>query len=303
MNKRTNRKSSFLRTALFLFLFLCMTCLLPAGSGSVAHAAAKVTLNVSKKTLCPESTLNLKVRGTTKKIRWKSNKASVASVSSGGKVTAKKTGTAAITAKVGKKTYKCKITVKDHNYKEATCTKAGYCSRCGQTSGRALGHNYVASVIPASKEGRGYTDHVCSRCQDSYRNAYTDFQPDPEQVYKDMIALKSKYPTGMRWTNDNSYYSRPLRTLGYGCAGFALILSDEAFGYLPGRDHHDFSDIRVGDILRVNNDTHSVVIMKITSTGVELAEGNIANSIYWGRTMTFDEIRRTGTYVTTRYPR
>ena len=53
-----------------------------------------------------------KVKGTKKKVKWSSTKKSVATVNKKGVVTAKKKGTAYIKAKVGKKTYKCKVTVK-----------------------------------------------------------------------------------------------------------------------------------------------------------------------------------------------
>lgn len=45
------------------------------------------------------------------KATWKSSNPKIASVTSKGKVTAKKKGTTTITAKVGKTTYKCKVTV------------------------------------------------------------------------------------------------------------------------------------------------------------------------------------------------
>ena len=48
-----------------------------------------------------------------KKIKWSSSKKSVATVSSKGKVKAKKAGTAKITAKIGKKKLTCKVTVAD----------------------------------------------------------------------------------------------------------------------------------------------------------------------------------------------
>lgn len=86
----------------------------------VAGKVTKVTLN--KKTLSLEegktSTLKATVKTSGKKpnktIKWSSNKTSVATVSSKGKVTAKKAGTATITAKAtdgtGKKAT-CKVTV------------------------------------------------------------------------------------------------------------------------------------------------------------------------------------------------
>ena len=74
-------------------------------------AASKTTLNYKKKTLTKGQTLKLKVKGTKKKVKWSSSKKKVASVNAKGKVTAKSKGKAVITAKVGAKEYRCKITV------------------------------------------------------------------------------------------------------------------------------------------------------------------------------------------------
>lgn len=103
---------------------VCMAVLLVAPStvpysfGSVTAEAATVKLNKKKATLYVGDTLKLKVKGTKKKVKWSSSKKSVAKVSSKGKVTAKKAGKATITAKVGKKKYKCKITVKSNSNSE-----------------------------------------------------------------------------------------------------------------------------------------------------------------------------------------
>lgn len=70
------------------------------------------TLSVSKKTLVVKQTYTLKVNGSTGKKVWKSSNKSVATVSSSGKITAKKTGKATISVKVNGKTLKCNITVK-----------------------------------------------------------------------------------------------------------------------------------------------------------------------------------------------
>lgn len=125
----------------------------------------------------------------------------------------------------------------------------------------------------------------------------------PTPVYQAMIALKSKYPEGMPWTNANYYaWKGGIYTGGYGCAGFAFILSDAAFGDAPARIHTDFNNIREGDILRLYYNTHSVIVLEVHSDGVIVAEGNYNSSIHWGREISYSEIKQTGTYVLTRYP-
>lgn len=83
--------------------------------GNAADASGKVKLSKSKLTLKVGQARKLSVKHLSKKqkkkIKWSSSKKKVASVSKSGKVTAKKEGTAKITAKVGKKKYTCKVTV------------------------------------------------------------------------------------------------------------------------------------------------------------------------------------------------
>lgn len=128
--------------------------------------------------------------------------------------------------------------------------------------------------------------------------------PTEPEAYNAMIAIKSKYPEGMRWTNDNEYaWKGGIFSVGYGCAGFAFILSDAAFGELPARMVSDFTyaDIRVGDILRINNDTHSVIVLEKHSDHVVIAEGNYNRSIHWGRKLDRTSVEQAN-YILTRYP-
>ena len=74
--------------------FLCV--------GSPVQAAIK--LNQKTLYLTPKKSYKLKIKGTKKKVTWKSSTKKVATVSKSGKVTAKKIGKATIVAKVkGKK--------------------------------------------------------------------------------------------------------------------------------------------------------------------------------------------------------
>ena len=125
--------------------------------------------------------------------------------------------------------------------------------------------------------------------------------PTEQEVYDTIMALKDQYPEGMRWTNDNSYLSEAMRINGYGCAGFAFICSDAAFGDLPARTHTSFDDIRVGDIIRIG-DYHSVVVLEKKDDSVIVTEGNYNSSIHWGRELTRSYLESEGFYVTTRYP-
>ena len=102
------RKRKSLLIGLLLVAFSLV--LLPA---QFTNAASKVALNKTKATLYVGYTTTLKVNKTSKKVTWSSNRSSVASVSSKGKVTAKKAGTAKITAKVSGKKYTCTVTVKN----------------------------------------------------------------------------------------------------------------------------------------------------------------------------------------------
>lgn len=76
-------------------------------------ASAAVKISKKSVTLTKTQSATLKITGTKTKVNWSSSKKSVASVSSKGVVTAKKKGTAVITAKVGNKKYTCKVTVRN----------------------------------------------------------------------------------------------------------------------------------------------------------------------------------------------
>ena len=122
-------------------------------------------------------------------------------------------------------------------------------------------------------------------------------------VYNAMLAMKADFPEGMHWTNDDFYaWYGGIFYGGYGCAGFAFLMSDAAFGDLPSRYIDvDFSQVRVGDVLRVNNDSHSVIVLEKYSGYIVIAEGNYNSSIHWGRTMSASEVNNS-TYIITRYP-
>lgn len=116
--------------------------------------------------------------------------------------------------------------------------------------------------------------------------------------------FRSEYPEGMEWTNDNFYQCHALRINGYGCVAFALICSDAAFGDLPvSRKHSDFDAIRAGDTLRVNGNTHTVIVLEKKEDSVIIAEGNYNGAIHWDRELDREKLEGDRSfYVETRYP-
>ena len=86
---------------------LMTTLLIPAFQAS----AASVKLNKTKIVIAVGQTYALKLRGTNKTVKWSTSSKKVATVTKKGVVKGVRKGTATITAKVGKKTYKCRVTV------------------------------------------------------------------------------------------------------------------------------------------------------------------------------------------------
>ena len=123
-----------------------------------------------------------------------------------------------------------------------------------------------------------------------------------ESVYNAMMAKQADFPEGMPWTNDDYYdWNGMSYYRGYGCAGFAFLLSDAAFGKLPARKLQvNYDTLRPGDILRINSNTHSVIVLQVFSDHVVVAEGNYNSSIHWGRTLTRSQVEASD-YVLTRW--
>lgn len=137
---------------------------------------------------------------------------------------------------------------------------------------------------------------------------YTD---DESVIYERMIAMQKDYPEGKRWTNADeytwSYILRPEGSknpysayIGHGCVAFSMILSDAAFGNIPAYQKSDviYDELRAGDILRINNNLHSVIILKKYDDGVVIAEGNFNSSVHWGRTLTREKVEASDYYIT-----
>lgn len=120
-----------------LVVMMMVTLVLPAS----AATKTKVSLNKTSATIYIGGNVTLKLNGASGKIKWTTSNKKVATVSKKGKVTAKKAGSATITAKNGKKTYKCKLTVKNPALNKTKLTV-----KCGKTETIKLNGARVKSV-------------------------------------------------------------------------------------------------------------------------------------------------------------
>ena len=153
----------------------------------------------------------------------------------------------------------------------------------------AFGDNWAAYadhyLTSGEAEGRTIGVRVGAEQNNNAQTAATD------SIYQAMVAQKAVFPEGMHWDNSNFYaWHGGIYSGGYGCAGFAFALSDAAFGNAPARMHYDPGAVKVGDIVRMNNDTHSVIVLEVNSDHVIIAEGNYNSSIHWGRKISKAEL-------------
>ena len=129
----------------------------------------------------------------------------------------------------------------------------------------------------------------------------------PENISATLLAYKNVYPEGMRWTGNENVYYWDSSILGYGlygydCVAFAMILSDGVFGHNPVIEYKEPGLIRTGDILRISNDSHSVIVTGVNADGsVRIAEGNYNKSVHWDRVLSKEYLDKNFSYGWTRY--
>lgn len=170
---------------LIMFSLALMVSTVSVLADSVQVEAATIKLNKTKATVNENKQIKLQVKNPTSKVKWTTNKKSVVKIkaTSGKKkqtvtLLGVKKGTATVTAQVGTKKLKCKVTVKHvHKWQAATCTMPKICS-CGNVAGTPLGHNFSAATCTEGSKctrcnllgtvalGHNYVDGFCSRCKD-----------------------------------------------------------------------------------------------------------------------------------------
>lgn len=98
--------------ALLVLGMICGSLSLNPDTAIIQEAyAAKVKMSKTLLTLTKGKSSKLSIKGTKKKAKWSSSNKKIATVSSKGKVSAKKAGSCTVTAKVKGKKYRCRVIV------------------------------------------------------------------------------------------------------------------------------------------------------------------------------------------------
>lgn len=119
--------------------------------------------------------------------------------------------------------------------------------------------------------------------------ALADAVPVPEQVTEIILRFQETYPDRYLWNEEG--------------ADFLQTVSDAAFGSLPPRrvEPVDYDALGPGDILRLKNDTYSVMIVEKFDSYATVMEVWTNGRVYWGRTVSKSAVEA-GDYIMTRYP-
>lgn len=196
------------------------------------------------------------------------------------------------------------------NCKKRGLTCGIHCPTCGYAFSEQNTlfnvHNFELTGIIRPSDGLdGSLSYACRECGYTFDCTYRA-DLNEKNVCDTLISMKEFYPEGTPFDNSTKYVSNdifPMVTYtGAGCAGFAMELSDKAFGNLPARYHFDFTKIRAGDIVRVRNNLHSVIVLKVEGNIITVAEGNYNSSVHWGRKLDVTDPSVGWAYVLTRYP-
>ncbi|MDO4554483.1 MAG: Ig-like domain-containing protein [Lachnospiraceae bacterium] len=145
-----------------------------------------ITLNTNK-------SYKLKLLYNSKKVRWTSNKKSVSTVNSNGKVVGKKKGSAIITAAVGNAKYRCKVTVKgmedSDNLEQVYDGELGICT-CGYRTKdyKKMDEHLTESQHTFSSDYARYGyEYKCPDCDFQTKVLFTSGNlNDPKTIYGHM---------------------------------------------------------------------------------------------------------------------
>lgn len=126
--------------------------------------------------------------------------------------------------------------------------------------------------------------------------------PSESEAYNILMGKKSIYPDGTPW-DINSYFQWKggIYISGKGSIAFAFMLSDAAFGGCEAKKTTNFGNIKIGDIVVLNGERDSFIVLKVNADSYTIAEGNYNGEVKWERLVTKSEVQSTADFVLTRW--
>ena len=131
-------------------------------------------------------------------------------------------------------------------------------------------------------------------------NRLTDNSAVTEENVSDLLReLEAEYPSFDQWDTGRVYTSKVLGR-GSGEAGFAYMLSDRVFGAISSYELDDPEDLRVGDLLKLDNGSTYGVVVSRDGDRFTYASCDEDGWISWSRSESLDDLDRSDT-VYSRY--
>lgn len=269
---------------MWLLIFALVFCL-SGGTGlegtviqaqAATSSKAKVKLSYSRRKefklasnqIRQGDTGKVKIVGkTVSNIKWKSSKKSVLTVDQNGNVKAKRAGKATVTAK---------FTYRKRTYSRSL--EITVVSRWKAEQKKFPSGTYWNNVSNPDK----VTKYPCS----THSNGWGPGQ------YTCTSSSVTYLIDGVYWT-------------GYQCHGFALKVAADIYGgskLANWRKINSYRSPKVGDVIRLWGDRHTIIVTKVNSNSIQYADCNATGlcRIQWGQVMSKRELKANFTYMFTR---
>lgn len=237
--------------------------------------AAKVKISKKKATVYVGYTVQLRIKGTKKKVKWSSSNKKVASVDKTGEVDAKKPGKATITGKVGKKKYKCKITVKNFDDDDHEVDSKQ--------------ENNIVEVTSVSLNKNDIELEIGSK-EKLLATVYPQNATNKSVIWKsgnNAVATVGSDGTVVAVGAGTTYITA---TSGTKIANCRVVV--KGFGSVSGNITYLYNNFR-GNVA----DTNAVIIL-ISTSGTAKSMPNLSSYVNWGLTTSINPYNSYGVYMT-----
>lgn len=129
------------------------------------------------------------------------------------------------------------------------------------------------------------------KADDSLMSEVGDMKFSPNMVLSE---YENAYPTGTIWTN-NFYYecqNKDVYRGGYGCAGFAYMLSDGIYGDAHTIMTDDVYQIVPYSVVELYGNQHTAFVLSVNEEAGEICvcEANVNGTIIWGSYYSFTDV-------------